>query len=209
MARTIPAALLASTTAPQLAPFTATRMDFDSGSVRYWTGYGTITIDSNAYQGIGTLGTISAIEETEDLSARGITLQLSGIPSALVAIALTEDYQGRTASVMFGALNQTTGAVIESITVFSGRMDVMTITDDGQNAIINFTVENKLVDFQRTRESRYTHEEQLRRYADDNGLEYVAGLQDKTIYWGNANSTGFRGGAGGGGNTNPISNDEY
>lgn len=209
MARTIPAALLASTTAPQLAPFTATSMNFDSGSVRYWTGYGTITIDSNAYHGIGNLGSISAIEETEDLSARGITLQLSGIPSALVSLALTEDYQGRTASVMFGALDETTGAVIESITLFAGRMDVMTITDDGQNAIINFTVENKLVDFQRTRESRYTHEEQLRRYPGDNGLEYVTGLQDKTIYWGNSNSTGFRGGSGGGGNTNPISNDEY
>jgi hypothetical protein len=94
---------------------------------------------------------------------------------------------------MFGALNQTTGAVIESITVFAGRMDVMTITDDGQSAVINFSVENKLVDFQRTRESRYTHEEQIRRYAGDNGLEYVAGLQDKTIYWGNANATSFRG----------------
>jgi hypothetical protein len=209
MARTIPAALLASTTAPQLAPFTATRMDFDSGTVCYWTGYGVITIDGNGYQGIGTLGSISAIEETEDLSARGITLQLSGIPSALVALALTEDYQGRTASVMFGALNESTGAVIESITVFAGRMDVMTITDDGSTAVINFSVENKLVDFQRTRESRYTHEEQLRRYPGDNGLEYVAGLQDKTIYWGNSNSTGFRGGAGAGGNTNPINSDEY
>jgi hypothetical protein len=200
----MPSALLASTTAPQLAPFTATRMNFDSGAVRYWSGYGTITIDGNPYQGIGVLGAVSAVEETEDLSARGVTIQLSGIPSALISLALDEDYQGRTASIMFGSLNETTGAVISSITVFSGRMDVMTITDDGQSAVINFAVENKLIDFQRTRESRYTHEEQLRRYPADKGLEYVAGLQDKTIYWGNANATSFKGGQGGGGGSNYI-----
>jgi hypothetical protein len=207
MSRTIPATLIASTTAPQLSPFFATSLDFDAGTVRYWTGYGTITIGSATYAGIGAFSSISTIEETEDLSARGLPIDLTGVPNDLVAAALNEPYQGRTAAVRFGTLNADTGAVIESITIFSGRMDTMAISNDGKSATIGIQIESKLVDFQRTRESRYTHEEQLRRYPADMGLEYVAGLQDKVIYWGNANATAFR--TGGGGNANQITNDDY
>jgi hypothetical protein len=195
MSRTIPATLIASTTAPQLNPFYATSLDFDAGTVRYWTGYGTITINSATYAGIGAISSISTIEETEDLSARGLTINLTGVTNDLVAAALTEPYQGRTAAVRFGTLNADTGAVIESITIFSGRMDTMAISNDGKSAQIGISVESKLVDFQRTRESRYTHEEQLRRFPADTGLEYVTGLQDKVIYWGNSNPTAFVGGS--------------
>jgi hypothetical protein len=194
MSRTIPATLIASTTAPQLNPFFATSLDFDAGTVRYWTGYGTITINSATYAGIGALSSISTIEETEDLSSRGLVIDLTGVPNDLVAAALTEPYQGRTAAVRFGTLNADTGAVIESITIFSGRMDTMVISNDGKRAAIGLSIESKLVDFQRTRESRYTHEEQLRRFPADTGLEYVTGLQDKVIYWGNSNATAFKGG---------------
>ena len=195
MSRTIPATLIASTTAAQLNPFYATSLDFDAGTVRYWTGYGTITINSATYAGIGALSSISTIEETEDLSARGLTINLTGVTNDLVAAALTEPYQGRTAAVRFGTLNADTGAVIESITIFSGRMDTMAISNDGKSAQIGISVESKLVDFKRTRESRYTHEEQLRRFPADTGLEYVTGLQDKVIYWGNSNPTAFVGGS--------------
>jgi hypothetical protein len=206
MSRTIPAPLIASTTATQLNPFLATSLDFDSGTVRYWTGYGTITINSATYAGLGAFSSISTIEETEDLSARGLTIDLTGVTNDLVAAALTEPYQGRTAAVRFGTLNADTGAVIDSITIFSGRMDTMVISNDGKQANLGISVESKLVDFQRTRESRYTHEEQVRRYSADTGLEYVAGLQDKVIYWGNANATAFKGGNGSG--TDNTLNDE-
>lgn len=79
MSRTIPAPLLASTTAAQLNPFFATSLDFDDGSVRYWTGYGTITIGSVTYAGLGAFSAISTIEETEDLAARGLKIDLTGV----------------------------------------------------------------------------------------------------------------------------------
>ena len=186
MSRTIPATLIASTTAPQLNPFYATSLDFDAGTVRYWTGYGTITVGSTAYLGIGTLGSISPVEETTDLAARGISMQLSGVPTAMLAVALTENYQGRECSVLFGALEASGALVSSPVTIFSGRMDVMSINDDGQNATIGMTAENKLVDFRRPREVRYTDQEQKNLFPSDKGLEFVTAIQEKQIYWGNA-----------------------
>ena len=80
--------------ASELAPIILASLSF-STPVHLWSGYGTITYNGTGYLGIGTLGTISPIEETTDIAARGISLQLSGVPTAQIAIALTENYQGR------------------------------------------------------------------------------------------------------------------
>jgi cysteinyl-tRNA synthetase len=66
---------------------------------------------------------------------------------------------------------------------------VMNITDDGQSAIITMTAENRLVDFRRVRELRYTDEEQKNLYPLDKGLEFVNSIQEKEVYWGNAKMT--------------------
>jgi hypothetical protein len=160
-----------------------------SSPVYLWTGYGSIVYNSITYQGLGSLGTISTIEETSDLSAKGITMQLSGVPTSLISIALTEDYQGRNCSVMFGVLNNSSALVSDPIIIFSGRMDVMTINDDGQTASISMNAENRLVDFRRAREVRYTDAEQKNLYPSDKGLEFVNAIQEKEIYWGSSNYT--------------------
>jgi len=171
--------------ASQLSPILLASLSFAT-PVHIWTGYGTITVGSTAYLGIGTLGSISPVEETTDLAARGISMQLSGVPTAMLAVALTENYQGRECSVLFGAL-QASGALVSSpVTIFSGRMDVMSINDDGQNATIGMSAENKLVDFRRPREVRYTDQEQKNLFPSDKGLEFVTAIQEKQIYWGNA-----------------------
>lgn len=195
--RTISADMVSEVTTAQLSPILMAELNF-TPPVYLWTGYGTLTYNGIGYLGLGTLGTISPVQETTDLSARGISMQLSGVPTALVYEALTDDYQGRACSVMFGALSPTAGLVASPITIFSGRMDVMQLSDDGQTSQITMTAENKLIDFKRTREIRYTDEEQQRLYAGDLGLEFVNAIQEKTIYWGNQNATNASNWNGGG-----------
>ena len=177
--------MVTEVSASQLSPILLASLSFAT-PVHIWTGYGTITVGSTAYLGIGTLGSISPVEETTDLAARGISMQLSGVPTAMLAVALTENYQGRECSVLFGALEASGALVSSPVTIFSGRMDVMSINDDGQNATIGMTAENKLVDFRRPREVRYTDQEQKNLFSSDKGLEFVTAIQEKQIYWGNA-----------------------
>jgi hypothetical protein len=186
--RSLSAGMVTEVSASQLSPILLASFSF-STPVRLWSGYGTITVGSVTYQGIGTLGTISPVEETTDLAARGINFQLSGVPAAYVSLALTENYQGKECSVLFGALDATGALVSSPVTIFAGRMDIMSINDDGQESTIIMTAENKLVDFRRPREVRYTHEEQQNLYPvspPDLGLEFVNAIQEKQIYWGDA-----------------------
>jgi hypothetical protein len=187
--RSLSASMVTEVTTAQLAPVLLASLSF-STPVYLWSGYGNLVYNSRTYLGLGTLGTISPLEETTDLAARGLTLRLSGVPTANVSLALTENYQGRECSIMFGALSPTAGTLIASpVTVFAGRMDVMQITDDGNTAEITMTAESKLMDFKRPREIRYTDEEQQQLFPGDVGLEFVNDIQEKAIYWGNPNQT--------------------
>ena len=150
-------------------------------------GYGraTQTLQSRpeTYIGGGQLLSISPIEETVEVAARGVNLALNGINSSLVSVALTESYQGRTAQVYFGVISS--GAVVsDPYLVFDGRMDVMTIEDAGETASISLSAESRLIDLERARVRRFTDNDQQNQFSGDTSLRFVASLQDKEIAWG-------------------------
>jgi len=152
--------------------------------VRLWTGYGSITIDSNTFLAGGDILSVSSISESGEVQANGVTIMLSGLSTSLVASALTTAYQGRDLNVYVGVLNASGTVISDPIKVFAGKMDVMTVEDNGADAQINVTAESKLIDLERSRARRYTSEDQKIDYPNDKGLDFIAGLQDKTVVWG-------------------------
>lgn len=165
-------------------PILLVHCDFDSNDLNMWTGIGSLIYDSKTYVGAGSLLNITGLQETTQLTAQGITVTLSGVLSSLVAKARDEDYQGRTLEVLFGAIDDNGVLLNDPVLMFSGFMDTMTITDGPDTATISITVENRLIEFERTRVRRYTAEDQRIDYPNDLGLEFVADLEEKEIVWG-------------------------
>lgn len=184
MARSLPAALTSEFGSTELQPFYAVELVFDSGTLNFWTGYGEITANSVTWTGAGQVLGISDSIENTDLGANGMTLTFSGLDSSFVSIALTENYRGRLAKVYIGALDADGASVSDLYQIFAGRMDTMTIQENGQTATLTLTVENVLIDLERPRTRLYTNEEQLERYPGDVSLENVAKLQDREVIWG-------------------------
>lgn len=183
MSRSVTTAMNNQLTAAELQPFFAVDLAFDGGNLQLWTGYGDITFNSITFTGAGDILTISDVSETSEVQATGITIGFSGVPSTLIASALTETYQGRACTIYFGTLSS--GAVVaDPYIVFSGRMDVMNIDDSGSTCDITLQAENRLIDLDRPRGRRYTSEDQKIDYPNDKGLEFIADLQDKEIIWG-------------------------
>ena len=184
MARTLPAALATEFDAAQLKPFYAVELDFDSGVLRFWTGYGTITANGEEFEGAAQVLGISSANENIDLSADGLTISFAGLDSSIVAATLTQNYRGRSAKVYIGALDASNEPVSAMYQVFAGRMDIMSIQEDVQTATISLQVENVLIDLERPRTRKLTDEEQRKRFLGDASLENVASLQDRQISWG-------------------------
>ena len=161
--------------------FMAVELIFDSGPLRVWNGYGNLTVDGETYVGGGTLISVSAIEETAEIGAKGVSMMLTGVSSSILATALAENYQYRIANIYVGTIN---GNTVSSYKVFSGRMDVMTIGEQGDNCTIDLTAESRLIDLERPRLRRWTSEDQKALDPDDKGFEFVNSLQEATIKWG-------------------------
>jgi hypothetical protein len=186
-------------TADLVRPIILVECAFDSGDLNLWNGIGTLTVSSTDYVGAGTLLAIGEIAESSELQANGITVTLSGITDPLLAKARDEDYQGRELTVKLGAMDSSNGVISNPVTVFSGFMDTMVINDSSETATIQIAVENRLIEFERTRIRRYTAEDQKINYPNDKGLEFVAEMAEKEIIWGRSQVSSGGGGGGGGG----------
>jgi hypothetical protein len=181
MSRSVPAAILTALAQPEVQPFYAVEAQFTGGTVRLWTGYGDRQIEGNTYTGAGSLLSISGLDEVADLSAKSITVTLSGVDQTVLALALAEPYQRRKLRVLFGVVNSTT-----SVELFAGQMNTMTIEDSGDSSVVSILVDSKLVELERASNRRYTSESQKSRHSGDTFFDYVAKLQDRQLVWGRA-----------------------
>jgi hypothetical protein len=206
MSRDLTASTINSISQSVVRPFFAVELLFDgANTIRMWTGQGTLTLeDATEWVGLGTLLSISEISETSNIDVRGASVSLTGVPSEILSLALSEPYQGRVCNIYFGAFSsggllQEDGAFIlledgsriqlgdtevGFNQLFSGYMDQMNISESADTSTIELSVENKLVDLERARVARFSSGYQKSIYPDDLGLDFVEDLQDRDIPWG-------------------------
>lgn len=184
MARDLTSGMVSEFTAVSLEPIILIKAEFPSADVNIWSGTRDLTFNADTYTGLGDLIGMSPIEETEDLKASGMRFSLSGIPSSMVATALSEHYQDRPITCWLGCLDSAGAIITDPVIMFKGRMDVMEIVDGGDTASIGIAAENVLIAMERASLRRYTPEDQKEVYSGDEGFAFVTSIQDKEIVWG-------------------------
>jgi len=160
-------------------------MDFSSGLVYWNTSPMSITWSGNEYLGVGNLGTISQVAEGADLSAKGITVEFTGVPSALVSVALGDNYQQRPINVWLAFLDVNYDLIADPVLIFNGLMDTMDVTM-GETAKIVVHAESHMAAWNRPNVLRYTDAEQQHLYPGDKGLIFAQQMEEKTLIWGRA-----------------------
>lgn len=164
-------------------PFLLAKLEFDSGDLLVWSGRGDLIFDSETYLGIGDFGKVSEVEEGIDQRAFGIALELSGIPSSTVSLALSEELQNRTAQLWLGFFDSDYTLVTDPVLLFRGRMDTMDVKL-GKTATVVVTAESRLTDWGRPRIRRYTDGDQQERFPGDEGFQFISDAAEKEIVWG-------------------------
>lgn len=177
-------AQLAALQSTNIRPAIFVEANFVNGPVYVWTGRGSVTWGGKTWIGVGTLGSISTIEEGSTIEAKGITLTLSGIDSSMLANIMTEFRVGLPVIVYLGLFDENLALIDDPIISWAGQMDQPTIDVDGQTCTISINCENRLVEMNVAVDRRYTNEDQQLDYPGDRGMEFVNSIQDVTIYWG-------------------------
>lgn len=171
-------------TQPHAEIVTFVDLDFPSGHLRAHTRTGTITWGGYDWTGVGKLGSVDAVKEDSELRPNTITLTLSGVDTALVSAAMTEAYHGRAVRIYQGLLDLTTFALAATPeTVFTGIMDVITVSLGQNTGTLTVQCESELARWDRPKLLMYTHESQQLLYAGDKFFDMVTEIQQRSLDW--------------------------
>lgn len=176
--------VLNALTETETFPFIAVKAQFDTSTVRVWTGKDDISIDSETYLGAGTALSFGGVDETQEMKSNGITVSLSAMDDTVLNLALSENYQNRKIEVFLGFLDGGTNNAKGKMTLFSGRMTQMTISDSIGGSQININAESRLIDLERPAQLRYNRGSQQYIDSTDTAFRHVQTNVESEIIWG-------------------------
>lgn len=179
MPRGLSSAITARIAAENVRPVYMASFDFVDGTLRTWTGPGALSYDSQTWSSSAVVTQWPTITESVDLVASNATLELSGQYDYGFDLTDAAQYRARTCEVFVGLLESDGSLPSTNVyKIFSGRMAVVGLVQDGTLDAYSLQVESRLVDLSKAKASRYSHQTQLQRFAGDMGLEYAGGAQD-------------------------------
>lgn len=171
------------------------RFDFASETMRLWTGGGTlVTNDGSSWKSIGTLGSMSGIEQAVNGEAPEASFTLSGIDADILRLSRDEfetEARGRIARVLiqfFGVDDPDDPGnqrpLDNPYPIWAGRMLVPTFgfTSEGERSV-TISAESLFSLRSRPRHAMYTDRDQQHRFDGDRGFEFVGGLVNKVLTW--------------------------
>ena len=184
MSRTLSADMLTAIADGIVRPHKLLEADFDAGMTYFTTAPYDIAWDGHTYVGKGEFLSVDRIEEREQLSAYGLRLSLSGIPSSLVSEAMAAQFQGRSLVVRQALFDEDHQVVADPMIAWSGFMDTMNIELTDTAATITLPATHRLHDMDRARGGRYNDGDQQARFPGDKYFEFLEEMQFTPLVWG-------------------------
>ena len=166
-------------------------LDFVNQPMRIWTGAGKITAGGADWYGVGSLASISGLEQAVNGEAPETTFILSGINAEIVNLARTEwkeEALDRLIKVYLQFHNDDDDRprelFDEPFAIWAGRMQTPRFELQGPTKRrITVSAESLFALRSRPAFSQYTDADQKLRFAGDRGFEFVPGLVNKIVTW--------------------------
>lgn len=169
-------------------------MDFLSGTQYVTTWPVSIVTAGHTYIGIGSLGSVSGLSESEDRSARKVKLALAIVNQAMLAtlIGPAGEYRRRRARIYQQMMTETFVPAGTPIHRWTGFMDKVMVDRDAPSSVNGSPGLGQVIvecsragvpGSRRKSTLRSTHQQQIAKYPGDLGLEYQQELLEKPSLW--------------------------
>jgi hypothetical protein len=180
-ARALTSGFAAALQLPHVRTFPLVEIGFTSGT-QYLCGLDfAVTWSGNVYSPALGLMKIEPVRETAD-SYEGLRIDIAGVSSSSIALALGERMQGRPLTLRMALLDATDTLQVDA-NVWSGLMDTPTFSDGIDSAVVTLVAEHRMATWDRPRTKRYTDAQLQTDFPGDLGLIYVAQLEQQRIVW--------------------------
>ncbi len=183
MGRGLPASVVTELEAPILRLEYLFEGDFQTAPLRLWTGLGDLSWSGKTWLGNGWLQEPGAFREISGRNSDGVTIELSGVPSEIISVILSDTIRTSNGAVYLAFFNDA-DSLIHVQPMFVGELDRVVAREDPFRPEIQISYEPKSARIRVPREERWTHEAQRAEDPTDKGFEYVTFLLQQRIYWG-------------------------
>jgi len=189
MPRGLSSDILTALSSPVIYPAYFVSIQFVNETVYVWTGIGSIVWNSQTWSGVGSLLSISSIEEPNNAAAKAVLLKISGIDPVFLPEAQNQVILGRPVMVYMGLFSSNTfsiGTLIDSapIATWVGRLDLPRFGVGAEEVTLELSCESRLLDMDLSVERRYTTEDIQMTTPGDLGCIFVSSIAQKTLFWG-------------------------
>ncbi|CAN5439678.1 hypothetical protein BH10PSE18_BH10PSE18_19110 [soil metagenome] len=173
--------------AAALGELALVELQLRSGTVRYTNWPLNINVMGRDWQGVGNLGQVGELHESEDGAEEKLDITLSPVDLATRAIALgsPNDYKDRPIRLWVAVLNAHTLQISGSpVLRFAGVMDVLNVKRDGMKGTI--TLSNRTASYDvRSNPSglRMNNVQHQARHPGERGFEYLTSLIGNQAVW--------------------------
>lgn len=161
------------------------RFEFANSTQRFWDGLNYLDAGGQQWQGAGKLISVSGMEWAEGLGAGKVTFGLSGTTPDLINAARNSrtEVNDRPCAVFLQFLSERYVALDQPVGVWAGTMDRIVFSGSLKTKTLSLTAETLFVDRIRSTNGLMTQSDQMSRWPDDTGLNFMPTLINKTVDW--------------------------
>lgn len=159
-------------------------MAFPSADLALNTSNWTLSYGGKTYLGAYGLGAIAPVTDKPG-EVQGITFTLNGGDAARISMALdsADEVQGTVVTVRSAIIETSTYTILDAPLEWTGKLDTMSISEDGETATVVASAESAAVDLLRGNAATYSDADQRAAYPGDLAFAYVIDQADKPIVW--------------------------
>lgn len=135
-----------------------------------WGGY--------TWSGVGSIGSIGAIEESDGMESRPLNFTINAAQPSWLALAVgdVETYRGRPAKLYMCPLNESFQMIDTPVLCWTGLMDMVSVGINGEEGSITLKCETSSYGLKRRPALRLNAAQQKKEHPTDTGLDYLTDL---------------------------------
>jgi hypothetical protein len=160
-------------------------LQFQSSTQYICSANQTLVWGSRDWLGLGIVGAISPIEESEGVESKSLTFTLNVAQASYLSLAVgdVEEYRGLDAKLYFCPLNESFQPVGTPQQCWRGIMDLMAIGVEGEEGKITLKCETSAYGLKRQPALRLNAAQQKKKYPTDTGFDYLTDLIANPQVW--------------------------
>lgn len=158
---------------------------FASETSRLSTANVPITWGGYEWSGVGSLGTISAVEESDGLEAKPLNFTVNSAQQSWLALAVgpPDEYRGRPAKMYMCPLDESFRMVGTPVQCWSGIMDMVSVGINDESGTITLKCETSAYGLKRRPAFRLNAAQHRKEHPTDTGLDYLNDLISNPSVW--------------------------